>query len=116
MAGFENYEKNTQDIELEIVRKGLALGIDWSDSVAVRTLAREAFEHMADDVRVASLNPLDHRMMAKVDLFGLAGLMLRTMEESAGEGIVSHGGPAWKAFARALWAEAEARSAKPAVK
>jgi hypothetical protein len=32
--------------------------------------------------------------------------MLKTMEESASIGIESHGGTAWKAFARALWAEA----------
>ena len=31
--------------------------------------------------------------------------MLRTMQESAEEGVLTHGGPAWKAFARALWAE-----------
>ena len=44
-------------------------------------------------------------------LFGLANLMLRTMEESAGVGIESHGGPVWKAFGRALWAEAAVRKA-----
>jgi hypothetical protein len=35
--------------------------------------------------------------------------MLRTMEESAGIGIESHGGVAWKAFAKALWAEVASR-------
>jgi hypothetical protein len=44
--------------------------------------------------------------MAKAELFSVAALMLRVMEKSAAnEGVISHGGPAWKAFARALWAE-----------
>jgi hypothetical protein len=47
--------------------------------------------------------------MARVDLFGLAALMLKTMAESADQGIESHGGSAWKAFAKALWAEAALR-------
>jgi hypothetical protein len=33
------------------------------------------------------------------------------MEKSAeAEGVMTHGGPAWKAFARALWAEHEGKS------
>jgi hypothetical protein len=54
--------------------------------------------------------PVDARLMGKMDLFGLAGIMLRTMEESATVGVESHGGPAWKAFARALWNEAKSRN------
>jgi hypothetical protein len=53
---------------------------------------------------------VDYKLLAKVDLFGLAGIMLKTMEESASTGIMSHGGGAWKAFAKALWAEKEFRS------
>ncbi|MBL8397299.1 MAG: hypothetical protein JNL84_04010 [Candidatus Accumulibacter sp.] len=109
MAGFENYHQGTQDIELEIERKGIALGIDWQDEVQVRALAREALDYSADQPQFSTVAPLDHRLMARVELFGLAGLMLRTMEESAGMGVESHGGEVWKAFARALWAEAEMR-------
>lgn len=109
MSGFENYAKNTDEIELEIVRKGIALGIDWQDEVQVRALAREALSHVAADLKIDVEVPLDHRALAKLELFGLAGIMLRTMEESAEQGIESHGGEAWKAFARALWAEAEGR-------
>ncbi len=107
MAGFENYPEDTREIELEIERKGIVLGIDWNDPVQVRALAREAIEHAGDAARRAAADPSDHRLLAKVDLFGLAGLMLRTMEESALAGVETHGGPAWKAFAQALWAEAE---------
>lgn len=111
MAGFEDYARDTQEIELEIERRGIALGIDWQDEVQVRALAREALEHSTDDAKRAASNPNDYRLQAKVDLFGLAGVMLKTMEESAREGIESHGGAAWKAFAKALWAEARLRSA-----
>jgi hypothetical protein len=109
MSGFEDYARDTREIELEIERRGIALGIDWQDEVQVRALAREALEHSADDARLAATSPVDYRLLAKVDLFGLAGIMLKTMEESAREGIESHGGEAWKAFAKALWAEARLR-------
>lgn len=107
MVGFVNFNQDSAEIEAEIVRKGIALGIDWDDEVAVRALAREAVHHMAEQTRVSSRGPVDYQQLAKIDLFGLAGVMLKMMEESAGHGIESHGGPAWKAFARALWAEAQ---------
>ncbi len=109
MAGYENYIEDAQEIELEIERKGIALGIDWNDEAQVRALAREALDYSPDDTHLKASAPLDHTLLAKIDLFGLAGLMLRTMEESAGVGIESHGGVAWKAFAKALWAEVASR-------
>ncbi|MBN8442461.1 MAG: hypothetical protein J0M28_12305 [Thauera sp.] len=109
MAGFENYEDATRQIELEIERMGVALGIDWSDEAQVRALAREALESSSDLVRQAAANPGDQALAAKVTLIGLANLMLRTMEESAGQGIESHGGKIWKTLGHALWAEAELR-------
>ena len=109
MAGFENYQQTTRKIEDEIEHMGVALGIDWSDEAQVRALACEALDHAQDRIREAAAQPDDHLLGAKVTLFGLASLMLRTMEESAGVGIESHGGPIWKAFGRALWLEAEQR-------
>lgn len=73
MAGFDHYAQDTAEIESELVRKGIALGIDWSDKAAVRALAHEALNHLAEDVSMASNAPVDYQMMAKVDLFGLAG-------------------------------------------
>ncbi|MGA8391332.1 MAG: hypothetical protein WCB21_11465 [Azonexus sp.] len=110
MAGFENYGADTAEIELEMERKGIVLGVDWSDEVQVRALAREALDHLQEDITIAASGQLDYKLLAKVDLFGLAGIMLKTMEESASIGIMSHGGGAWKAFAKALWAEKEFRS------
>lgn len=112
MAGFENYGADTGEIELEIERKGIVLGVDWSDEVQVRALAREALDHLQKDITIATSGQLDYKLLAKVDLFGLAGMMLKTMEESASIGMESHGGDAWKAFAKALWAEKELRQAR----
>ncbi|MFZ2853391.1 MAG: hypothetical protein WAZ34_04685 [Rhodocyclaceae bacterium] len=105
MAGFEHYAADTQEIELEIQRRGIILGIDWNDETQVRALAREALSHTPQKSGISTSAPVDYRLMAKLDLFGLAGLMLKTMEESAIVGIESHGGPVWKAFSKALWIE-----------
>ena len=105
MAGFENYTEEVREIEQEIERKGIVLGIDWDDEIQVRRLAREALDHDSGEQRISATSPLDPKLMAKLDLFGLAGIMLKTMEESANVGIESHGGAAWKSFAKALWAE-----------
>lgn len=108
MSGFENYSREAAQIEHEIETKGVILGIDWDDAAQVRALARQAL-----DCRIGALDhhldePLDR---ARLELFGLAQLMLTVMKESAIEDIDTHGGPAWKAFARALWAEHDRRQA-----
>lgn len=113
MAGFENYLRSTRQIEREIARMGVALGVDWSNELQVRALAREALDGAAREVQAAVARPGDRRLMAKVALFGLAALMMHTMAESAQNlGIAGHGGPTWKAFGRALWVENEARKAR----
>lgn len=105
MTGFENYAQETTNLEHEIARLGIALGIDWEDAVAARGIAREALAfHLRSDGKPPSIAEL-----TRIQLFGLAQLMLKVMTDSARQNIRSHGGPAWKAFARALWAEAEAQ-------
>jgi hypothetical protein len=115
MAGFENYVEEAREIELEIERKGIALGIDWTNDVQVRALAKEALDQSAAEIKLAASSPIDRKLMARVDLFGLAGVMLKTMEECAGVGFECHGGPAWKAFGKALWAEVEQRKSQEAI-
>lgn len=110
MSGFENYAREAEDIEREIVRKGLALGIDWNDEVRVRELARAALA-CKDTDNDPNCNPENPRELARIELFGLAQLMLTVMRQSAADGLLTHGGPAWKAFARALWAESGASPA-----
>lgn len=111
MPSFENYAEEARQIEEQIVRHGIALGIDWDDEASVRALAREAlaFHHAGTPVTVDT-SPLGR---AKTELFGLAQLMLTVMAESADDDIETHGGPVWKAFGRALWREAPPPSADP---
>jgi hypothetical protein len=103
MPTFENYAEEAKRIEHEIVRHGIALGIDWTDDAAVHALAREALAcHPGSGANCVPNGPEGR---AKLELFGLAQLMLTVMAESAGEDIETHGGPVWKAFGRALWLE-----------
>ena len=110
MSGFENYSREAAQIEHEIETKGVILDIDWNDEVQVRELARQALDCKLCAVDCEPDEPLDR---ARLELFGLAQLMLTVMKESANEDIDTHGGPAWKAFARALWAEHDLRRANP---
>lgn len=102
---FEHYDAEARELEDAIVRRGIVLGIDWNDDVQVRQLARAAL-----DCRIDPAHPecggTDPQSRARIELFGLAQLMLKVMTESASEeGIHTHGGPTWKAFGRALWRE-----------
>ena len=106
MSGFENFSREAADLERELERKGVILGIDWNDQAQVRALARQALDCHLGAFDCDPDEPLDR---ARLELFGIAQLMLTVMKESAGSGIHTHGGAAWKTFARALWAEHDAR-------
>jgi hypothetical protein len=109
----ENYGSETGQIELEIERKGVILGIDWNDAALVQEFARQAFHFHTGQADCDVDDPLQR---ARVELFALAQLMLEVMTKSAENGAQTHGGPAWKTFARALWREkelADARKASP---
>lgn len=105
MSGFENYANEIREIELEIERKGVILGVDWNDAAQLRALAAEAVRHSAAETLALEYGREDFQEIAKLELFGLAQLMLQAMQESAIDDIERHGGPIWKAFARALYAE-----------
>lgn len=108
MSGYENYAREAQLLEHEIEIKGVILNIDWSNEVQVRELAHQALDCKRGEFDGEPDEPLDR---ARLELFGLAQLMLKVMKESADVGVDTHGGPAWKAFARALWAEYGLRQA-----
>ncbi len=108
MSGFEHFGAEAKQLELELVRKGIALGIDWDDAMVVRQLAHEAFACHPDN---AAYDLHDPQQAARVEIFGIAQLMLEVMRESAEQNIHTHGGPVWTTFARALWAELDSREA-----
>lgn len=109
MIGFEDYHSEVRAIEREITLLGMALRIDWNDATAVRQLARQALDCRLDG-EDAHIKPGDRARLTHVKLFGAAQLMLTVMEKSASRGLDIHGGPVWKAFGRALWAEAQSRT------
>ncbi len=98
-------EERSAELEAEIERMGIVLGIDWTDELQVRELARESLEHAQEAVSQYTHDLGDYRQRAKVTLFGLAAMMMGIMAKSAGKGIHTHGGVAWKAFSKALMIE-----------
>lgn len=106
MSGFEHYPQETRALELELERMGIALGIDWSDDAQVRALAREALSEEGERTMAAAAKG-ERAALARAELFGLAALMAKTLQESADEGVVSTGGLAWRSFSSALMAEQE---------
>jgi hypothetical protein len=107
MNGF-NLLHDTQgaaEIETQITRLGIALGINWEDEAQVQALAREAIYHSKEALAQFSHHHGDYQLKAKIELFGLAALMMQIMADSADEGIHTHGGVAWKSFYKALMRE-----------
>jgi hypothetical protein len=107
MSGLENYAREAQQIELEIERKGVVLGIDWDDEPQVRAIARKALAG-SQESNNAAFHGLQWNDRAMVELFALSQLMLTVMQQSAAEGMQTHGGRVWKSLGRALWIEAGA--------
>ena len=102
---FEHFDAEARELEDAIVRRGIALGIDWDDEGQVRLLARAALACHIDPEH-PECQDMDRQARARIELFGLAQLMLKVMTESAREeGIHTHGGRVWKPFGRALWQE-----------
>ena len=108
----QDFNANVRDIERIISRAGIALGIDWSNTVAVRALAHEALTQGAATARASGAAPDNFEKRVKAELFGMAALMLRTMTVSALCGQELSAGPQWKAFGRALWEANEALEAR----
>lgn len=108
MNGFNllHESQGAADIEIQIIRKGIALGISWDDDVQVQALAREALHHSQESLVQFSQHRDDYKLKAKIELFGLAALMMQIMKDSADDGYLTHGGTAWKSFSRALMHEA----------
>ena len=115
MSGFEHFARDADQLEREILKRGILLGLAWDDQARLRALAREALEGGASHTRALLADP-DPHLRARGELFALGVLMLRVMEDSAETGVHTHGGPAWKAFGRALIeeAQAEGKSVNPA--
>ncbi len=106
MGGFGNYARRAEEIEREIFRRGLALGLDWDDSARLRELARHALSCKPGCVADLFRSPVRQDKLT-AELFALSELMFHTMRQSAQVGVRTSAGKTWKAFGRALYQEAE---------
>ena len=115
MPGFGDFARTAEEIEHEIFKRGLALGLDWNNKGHMRALARRALS--CDRACMLGLlrSPVRQDKLTG-EFFALSELMLENMRGSADVGVLTHGGVTWKAFGRALYEEHEAgasRKTKP---
>ncbi|MDX9716473.1 MAG: hypothetical protein RBT67_03805 [Thauera sp.] len=115
MSGFGHYTRTADELEREIVKRGIAIGVDWQDQARMRDLARQALSCSSDCMMKLLRSPVRQEKLTG-ELFALSELMLENMRQSAEMGLHTHGGPAWKAFGRALNEEYDAGIRRPAPK
>lgn len=109
MSGFGHYARTADELKREIYKRGLALGLDWDDQARLRELARQALSCKPGCVMKLLRSPIRTEKLTG-ELFALTELMLDTMRQSAQIGVHTHGGPAWKAFGKALYEASDAIS------
>jgi hypothetical protein len=94
---FIDYDKTLRQIEAELARLGIALGIDWADESRVRALAREVMDHWHNGGRTARL---DRQQIPRRTLYGLVGLLVLTMP--CAPGAAGEPDPVRQSLARAF--------------
>jgi len=105
---------DARDIELEIERKCLVLGIDVANAHQVQRFAHDLLQNI-DTLRNAASSG-DRVADSKVELYGLSVLMHKTYSESLGAGYLAQFDElakqqkAWAIVARAIWRELEERN------
>lgn len=102
MSQIENHWDEVAQIETQIMRKMIALGLDWHDATEMRLLADECKVFGPSDVQAAYASN-DQSRITKAELFSLASIMIQTMENATLESRDVHGGEVWKAFGRHLY-------------
>ncbi len=112
MSGFGHYSRTADELEREILKRGIAIGIDWDDPTRMRDLARRALSCTPTCMMKLLRSPQRQDKLTG-ELFALSELMLQNMRQSAEIGFETHGGPAWNAFGRALNRELDAGARPP---
>ena len=102
MSQNENHWSEVYQIEIELMRHMVALGLDWHDEAAMTQLASECKAFGPADAQAAYASNVQ-RLITKAELFGLVSVMLQTMESAARERRDVHGGEVWKAFGKHLY-------------
>jgi hypothetical protein len=111
MSGFGHYARTADELAREIVKRGIAIGLDWSDAARLRELAQQALSCTPSCMMKLLRSPVRQEKLTG-ELFALSELMLVNMRQSAETGIHTHGGPVWKAFGRALYEAYDAGAAR----
>jgi hypothetical protein len=102
MSQIENHWDEVSQIETELRRYMMALGLDWHDEAAMSQLASECKAFCPSDAQAAYTSH-DSKLINKAKFFGLVSTMMRTMESAARENRDVHGGEVWKAFGKHLY-------------
>jgi len=102
MSQNENHWYEVYQIEIELMRHMVALGLDWHDEAAMTRLASECKAFGPADAQAAYVSK-EQRLITKAELFGLVSVMLQTMESAARERRDVHGGEVWKALGKHLY-------------
>ena len=110
MSGFGHYARTADELEREIMKRGIAIGVDWEDAVRLRELAKQALSCTSNCMMKLLRSPIRQEKLTG-ELFALSELMLVNMRQSAEIGVHTHGGPVWKAFGRALYEAYDAGAA-----
>jgi len=102
MSQNENHWSEVHQIEIELMRHMVALGLDWHDEAAMIQLASECKAFGPANAQAAYASN-EQRLKTKAELFGLVSVMLQTMESAARERRDVHGGEVWKALGKHLY-------------
>ena len=102
MSQIEDHKTETSLIEKELMRKMLALGLDWHDDATMKKLASECKVFGPEQAQAAFASN-EGEAKTKAELFVLASLMMKTMANAANESREVHGGEVWKAFGKHLY-------------
>lgn len=102
MSQIENHKNEVSQIETELMRHLMVLGLDWHDEAAMKQLASECKVFGPTDAKAAYASN-NQRLITKAELFGLVSIMIRTMESAALDERDVHGGEVWKAFGKHLY-------------
>ena len=102
MSQIEDHRTETSLIERELMRKMLALGLDWHDDAAMKKLAGECKAFGPEQAQAAFAHG-DGEAKIKAEIFALASLMMKTMGSAANDDREVHGGDVWKAFGKHLY-------------
>lgn len=105
MSGMQLYhsQSDADSIEREIERYCVALGIDWTNPAECKALAAESLAF--DKAQAAAwMGSGDRGLASKANLLALIQIMFKTMQGAADGGYRAHGGAAWKAIAKEIYA------------